>query len=80
MMPNQKICAIDLHLILIIAVVCLIRSIDCLTCNESSSVLECFFCSNTSPNKKCSDENGNPTTSQWSILKSTPGQPTTNVR
>ena len=51
-------------------------------CNQTSDALECFACSNTSPRKNCSDDNGNgnPITSKWTVLKSPPGQPIDNFR
>ena len=50
------------------------------TCSKTSSTLECYSCSNTSPSKQCSDDTGKPTTSKWSVLKSNPGASTADFR
>ena len=50
------------------------------TCSKTSSTLECYSCSNTSPNKQCSDDAGKPATSKWSVLKSNPGASTADFR
>ena len=49
-------------------------------CDKTSDVLECYFCSNTVTNKRCSDENGNSLTNNWSVLKSPPGQDISSYR
>ena len=49
-------------------------------CDKTSDVLECYFCSNTVSNKRCSDESGNSVTNNWSVLKSPPGQDISNYR
>ena len=75
---------IDLNLILALSIQISILSIITIkgqkVCNETSDFLECFSCSNTASTSKCSDENGNPTTSKWDVLKSGTGQSTENLR
>ena len=49
-------------------------------CDKTSDVLECYFCSNTKKSKECSDGGGNPLMNQWTVLKSSPGQDTSDLR
>ena len=84
MAKKNIITRIDLNLILALSIQILILPIITINgqkvCNETSDVLECYSCSNTASTSKCSDENGNPTTSKWDVLKSGSGQPTANLR
>ena len=58
-----------------------ITAINCQTvCDKTSQVLECYFCSNTKANKECSDKDGNSLNDQWTVLKSSPGQDTSELR
>ena len=49
-------------------------------CDKTSNVLECYFCSNTKANKECSDKDGTSLNDQWTVLKSLPGQDTSELR
>ena len=49
-------------------------------CDKTSNVLECYFCSNTKANKECSDNVGTSLNDQWTVLKSSPGQDTSELR
>ena len=58
-----------------------ITAINCQTvCDKTSKVLECYFCSNTKANKECSDKDGTSLNAQWTVLKSSPGQDTSELR
>ena len=71
----------NLSIAILYFIVLITRLTNCQeTCSKTSSTLECYSCSNTSPSKQCSDDTGKPTTSKWSVLKSNPGASTADFR
>merc|ERR550539_984375 len=71
----------NLSIAILYFIVLITRLTNCQeTYSKTSSTLECYSCSNTSPSKQCSDDNGKSTTSKWSVLKSNPGASTADFR